>query len=237
MPDQRIHRGPNPEDANDFAPAALQKLARAHADFSWLLSRDYARRSGIKLVGDRYSLTARQRTAVLRCGCSDAQKFDRHRREVSIADIAGQPLWIDGFNLLTTVEAALAGGVILEGRDGCLRDLASMNGHFKHVEETLPALKLIAEGLKQSGPHETHWLLDRPVSNSGRLAELIREAGKEQGWQAELVPDPDPLLASTDRVVATADSAVLDACARWINLAGEIVLNHVQHVWLIHLNQ
>ena len=41
------------------------------ADFSWLLTRGYAEKGALKLVGDRFSLTERQRLAVMRSACSD----------------------------------------------------------------------------------------------------------------------------------------------------------------------
>ncbi len=54
-------------------------------------------------------------------------------------------MWVDAFNLITTVEAALAGGVLIKGRDGCLRDMASMHGSYRKVAETIPALHCIGE--------------------------------------------------------------------------------------------
>ena len=38
--------------------------------------------------------------------------------------------------MLTTIEAALAGGVILAARDGAYRDMASMHGSYRKVAET-----------------------------------------------------------------------------------------------------
>ena len=154
-----------------------------------------------------------------------------------IAQIAGKPLLIDGFNLLTTVEAALAHGVVLVCLDGCYRDLASMNGHFKLVVETQNALSLIAETLQGFGASEVVWMLDSPVSNSARLAELIRRVGQESNWRVELVKDPDPLLAISRHTVVTADSAILDAGVRWSNVAREILVARLPHAWLVRLDE
>ena len=79
MPDRRKHRGPHPEDARLFGAKALPLLRAAAADFCWLLGRGYPHDSALKLVGDRYALVARQRTAVSRCCCSEA---DALRRQV-----------------------------------------------------------------------------------------------------------------------------------------------------------
>ena len=74
MPDRRTHRGPHPEDARLFGPEAQPLLGGAAADFCWLLDRGYAHDSTLKLVGDRYNLVARQRTAVSRCCCSESTR-------------------------------------------------------------------------------------------------------------------------------------------------------------------
>ena len=143
MPDKRKHRGPNPQDATAFAPDRQPGLRQAVADLSWLLSHGYAEKSSLKLVGDRYRLTERQRMGVMRCSCSDQALARRKEHEVACGAAAGQCLLLDGYNVLTTVEAALAGGIILEARDGCYRDLASMHGSFRKVAETVPAIELV----------------------------------------------------------------------------------------------
>src|SRR5688500_3971235 len=66
MSDSRKHRGPHPEDGRLFATDQLPALREATRDLSWLLSRDYASPSALKLVGDRYQLEARQRIAAAR---------------------------------------------------------------------------------------------------------------------------------------------------------------------------
>ncbi len=237
MPDRRKHRGPHPEDSKLFAAANVPQLCQATSDLSWLLSRGYASTSSIKLVGDRFGLDARQRIAIARSGCAD-DNVERRRSEVSVGELAEQELWIDGFNLLTTIEAALAGGVILRGRDGCYRDMASMHGSYKKVEETRSAIELIGETIEPSMVKRCHWLLDQPVSNSGRLAALLRETAAQRGWawEAELVPDPDVVLKESRHVVVSADSQILNHAPRWCNLAGAILDAGCPDAWIIDLS-
>src|SRR5436853_428421 len=127
MPDHRQHRGAHPEDPHLFGASAIPFLRAATADLSWLLSRDYATPSALKLVGDRYNLTQRQRTAIMRAACSDQAMGQRRARLVDTASA----IEIDGYNLLTTIEAALGGGVILGCRDGTFRDMASIHGTYR----------------------------------------------------------------------------------------------------------
>src|SRR4051812_28945858 len=103
------HRGPDPRDSLDFDSRAWPALRAAVADLSWLLGRGYAPTSSLKLVGDRWSLTARQRSAVLRGSCSDAARDRRRRHQVDAEALRDRTLVVDGFNVLTTVEAALGG--------------------------------------------------------------------------------------------------------------------------------
>jgi hypothetical protein len=58
----------------------LPRLRQAVADFSMLLTKGYADKSSLKLVGDRFSLTQRQRVAVMRGSCSDQQLEGRLAR-------------------------------------------------------------------------------------------------------------------------------------------------------------
>ena len=238
MPDKREHRGQHPSDVKLFAVEKIPDLRLAVADYSLLLTKGYAEKSALKLVGDRFTLTERQRLAVMRCSCSDQQRPGRKSREIDIGGVSGEPIAIDGYNVLITVEAAMSGGLIFIGRDGSCRDLASVHGTYRKVTETIPAVELIGGFLQQIGADRTLWLLDSPVSNSGRLKALIREiAGKNSwNWQIELVISPDAALIKTDMIVASSDSVVLDACAKWVNLAAEIIKTTIPSAKIIDLS-
>ncbi|ACB74596.1 DUF434 domain-containing protein [Opitutus terrae] len=225
MPDQRQHRGAHPEDAELFAPAHWPALRTAIGELCWLLDRGYALRSSLALTGDRHGLTQRQRIAVARCACSREQHERRATHRVEPAALAGAELWIDGYNLLITLEAALAGGVILLGRDGCYRDMASLHGTYREVAETRRAATLVGETAARCGVVRCHWLLDRPVGNSGRLKTALLELAQPAGWNwtVELAFSPDQILGSTGEIVASSDSVVLDRCTRWCNLARELI--------------
>src|SRR5689334_8539220 len=105
MPDKRAHRGPHPDDRRLFAPDAWPQLRKATSDLCWLLSRGYANPTSLKLVGDRYVLDTRQRIAVARCTCSEAQSLRRREHQLPLAQLQGQSLLLDGYNVLTTIEA------------------------------------------------------------------------------------------------------------------------------------
>ncbi len=225
-------------DAKLFAAEKIPELRRAVADYSLLLTRGYAEKSSLKLVGDRFAFTERQRLAVMRCACSDEQRAGRKSRQLDIGSIAGGGIAIDGYNILITIEAAMSGGMIFTGRDGCCRDLASIHGTYRKVTETIPAVELIGGFLQEIGAAQTLWLLDSPVSNSGRLKTLIREIAEKNGWkwQIELVISPDAVLIKTDVIVASSDGVILDGCGKWVNLTAEIIKAKIPAAKIIDLS-
>jgi hypothetical protein len=225
MPDKRTHRGPHPEDAQLFTDQTLPVLRKAVAEMSWLLSRGFADKSTLKLVGDRHALTQRQRLAIMRGVCSDSQLENRMQKKISPEEIHFGKLLIDGYNLLITIEAALAGGVLFVGRDGCIRDLASIHGTYRKVEETLPAIKTIAHALGNLNFSEGVWFLDEPVSNSAKLKQIMRSYAEDNSlnWQIELAQNPDRVLIESNNVVVSSDSHILDGCQKWLNLAQVII--------------
>ena len=210
-------------------------------DLSWLRSRGYAEPSALKLVGDRYQLRQRQRVAVGRCACAEARRVARAAKRVQAADVEGRVLAIDGLNVVTTIEVALARGVLLLGRDQCMRDMASFHGSYRLVHETKPALTILVDLVRALRPTHTVVYIDRPVSNSGRLAEALRAAARagEVGLEAETADDVDGTLKRAEGVVASADSAILDVCGAWLPLARLAVERHrdaMPPLWLVDLS-
>lgn len=237
MPDRRKNRGAHPKDAACFAPAELPRLRRAVRDLSWLRGRGYSPKAALQLVGNRYALRDRQRKALARCAASDARVAARGECRIRAAELDGRGVVIDGYNVLLTVESALSGAVLLLARDGAMRDLAAMRRHYRKVEQTAGALELVGEHLEEAGAAAVRWLLDAPISNSGRLAKLMRGLAEERGWpwRVELTRRTDRALVATGLPVATADSAVIDRAQEWVNLAREVVEARVEGTWVIDL--
>jgi hypothetical protein len=238
-PDRRRHRGAHPEDARLFEAARLASLRVATSELSWLLSRGYQTKSALKLVGDRHSLRERQRLAVARAACPEEGCGRRRASRVDEREVAGEGLVVDGFNLVITLEAALSGGVLVLGRDGCVRDLSSVHGSYRAVEETERAILLAGRTLEALAPSSVLWLFDSPVSNSGRLAARVRELASGRGWPWEVRAEfnPDREIVKSDRVAVTSDSNVLDGVGRWLNLGRLVVEKYVERPWVIDLSE
>lgn len=237
MPDSRRRRGPHPKDLASFSEEALEPLRQAVADLSWLKGRGYPPKAALKLVGDRHALRDRQREALQRCAASDEECRLRAVRAVSPSKLKGEAVAIDGYNVILTLEAALSGGLLLLARDGVLRDLASLSSHYRKLEVTRPAVELLVEVLDAVGVAAVECLLDRPISNSARLMQLIEAiAGPARAsWQVRLTTRTDGELKSSSQIVASADSAILDACGRWVNLARHVVETRLPYVRIVVL--
>ena len=238
MAHRQTHRGPASQDQRLFAARQLPALRAAANDFCWLLDRGYAPRSAIELVGNRHSLAARQRMAVARNACSEEDARRRRKLLVEPAQLQGCELWIDGYNVLTVLESALAGGIVLLCRDGCCRDIAGIHRRYRKVTETIPVLRMVGEVTRAWGASRCVWWLDKPVSNSGRLKALILEAAGDAGWdmKAELAFSPDHVLSHTDQIIATSDGIVLDHCKQWVNLARLIIAERIPQARLLDLS-
>ena len=213
-------------------------LRTATSELSWLLTREYSMKGALKLVGDRYTLTDRQRLAVSRAACSDQGKERRAQTLMSTDDVAGKDLIVDGFNLIITIEAALSGGLLMICRDDCIRDLSSVHGSYRSVDETERAITLIGEAIDTLQPKSVRWVLDRPISNSGRLAKRIRDAAlpEQWNWTVEVAYNPDAEITASDRIVISSDSHVLDESATWLNFNRFLIDKQLDQSWLIDLS-
>lgn len=230
-----VRRGYEPKDAAEFGPKSLDRLRRAAQEVFYLLNRGYDVKPATTFVGNHYLLSERQRLALART--ISPSEMLRGRRERAIpASTPLKALWIDGFNLMITLEVALSGSLLLEGMDGTYRDLAGLRGTYRIVDKTVRAAQLLLEHLDRMGVRKAVVLLDQQVSNSGRLRGLLLEKAQDHSvdLEVELYPDVDGQLARRDRVV-TSDAIILNACGSWLNLARHIVDSSIPDAWVVRL--
>lgn len=217
-------RGFVPEDERNFQEEALRVMRRASRHIRYLMEEGYDLKMASVFVGNHFLLSERQRLAIVRSAATGQQLEGRRAREVFLGELSGREVWVDGFNQVITLEVLLCDSLLFEGMDGAIRDLASLRGTYRILPQTREAVRLLLGTLKRAGAGRTVVLLDQPVSNSGRLAALIREVGEEEELQVEtmVLPEVDRVLYEKD-LVASSDSVILDRCAGWVNLAGNIL--------------
>ena len=205
--------------------AKFKDLQKAAEDLRYLLNRGYPRKAALELVGNRYGLTFDERHLLHRGVFSDADSTSRRKRKISIHEIRGKNLAIDGYNVIITIEAGLSGRPLILGDDGFIRDISGLSGNFKKTKRTEEVIQWVIDILKKWRPRETLFLLDAPISMSGRLAQEIRGCLKQKGLPGDAlaVKVPEKILMGFPGVVATSDTAILDQSKKVIDLAGIII--------------
>lgn len=223
------HRGKHGSDDKNFAPKWKPVFQEAAHDLSYLLGRGYGEKSAVALVGNRYQLNKRQQRALHLMTCPAHKIASRRAKQVAPEALKGKKVLIDGYNVLIGMEVALSGGYVFVGQDGCCRDIASVHGTYKKVEETLPALDYLEQSLRELEVSHVQWYFDTPVSNSGRLKTLLYELAtqKKAPWDIDLVFNPDTVLVEQNGLTISADSWILDEVDAYFDLVAYTIKKHL----------
>ncbi|WP_299435253.1 DUF434 domain-containing protein [uncultured Aquimarina sp.] len=220
------NRGKEASDDRLFGdPKMQEKLREAAKDMCYLLSRGFAEKSSLQLVGNRYRLNARQQRALQGMSASEEQTVLRRERSTAISNLKDRTVAIDGFNLLIIIENAMSGAYVFKGLDGCYRDVSGVHGSYKRVKKTEEALLLIGNTLKELNVTTIVWYFDTPVSNSGRLKTKLKELAEKYQfpWTIYLDNNPDTVLADSDDIVISSDAWVLDRANQNFNLGAYLI--------------
>ena len=226
------NRGKHPNDDKYFGKKWIPIFKEAVDDHSYLLTRGYSPNSALQIVGNRYKLNKRQRQALPRISASADAIISRKKNCCFLKDLKHQTVVIDGFNLLILLESAMSGAFIFKGRDGTYRDIASVHGFYKRVQHTRDAILLVGKILQKQKVKSVKWLLDKPVSNSGRLKSMLLEIAEANqfNWEVELLFNPDKALTKSKHIVISSDGWILDRAKRWFNLGKILIEKHLNEV-------
>jgi hypothetical protein len=201
------------------------ELWEAAEDLRFLLDRGYPRDASLQLVGNRYNLSQEYRHLLRRGVFSHSLAEERNAKRVSVAELKGTGLAIDGHNCIITLESALKGKTVLLADDGFIRDISGVSGGYKETKETNKALELIMNLIAEAETAETRFLLDAPISGSGDLAARIRGMMGERGMQgdASALKVPEHIMAKYEGIIASSDTAVIDHAEGVFDLAGYLI--------------
>ncbi|NDL67478.1 DUF434 domain-containing protein [Anaerotalea alkaliphila] len=225
-------RGFAPDDPLEFGPSWAKKMERAAEELVFLLDRGYGLKQSVSFVGNHHFLSERQRRALGRVTASGETLSRRKEREMATLEAGGR-VHIDGFNTIITLETALSGSLLLEGMDGCIRDLAGLRGTYRIIDKTAAAISLVLQHLERAEVGEAVLYLDAPVSNSGRLKSLVLElaCASPVRLQVLTINQVDRTLSEKECVV-TSDGGILDRCGRWYNMNGRIIRERIPQAWV-----
>jgi hypothetical protein len=208
-----------------FEISNIENLHQAAKDFHYLLNHNYSRKASLELVGNRYALTFDQRHLLHRGVFSDSASKSRKKRKISIEGIRGKDLAIDGYNVIITIEAGLSGRPLILGSDGFIRDISGLSGNFRKTPKTEEAIRSIINTIKKVRPLHTLFLFDAPISDSGKLAQQVRDylTREKLSGDAQAVRVPEEILIGFPGVIATSDTAIIDQSKSVFDLAGYIL--------------
>ncbi len=231
-----VKRGYVSTDEKEFCNKNLELLKRAQLDICMMLERGYPIKSLSTFVGNHYLLSERQRLAIVRA-TSLSKDIEKRRNKLVRDNLKGRTVYIDGLNLIITLEVALSGSTIIKCMDGTIRDLAGLRGTYKLIDKTDTAICLIGEKLEEMEIHEVTFYLDSPVSNTGRLKLRMLELLSKYSYnvKVDLVRNADTILETKNNVI-TSDAIILNKCESWINLAYEILSEKLHKLKYIDLS-
>jgi hypothetical protein len=232
-----VKRGFVEDDDKWFSEEAVIKLKIAQQEIQWLLNRGYKMEPVMNFIGSHYQFSMRQRNALQRSTSSTEIIKNRREKMLPFSEAINETVFIDGFNLIITLEVALSGSVLILGNDETIKDIAGLRGTYSIIDKTEIALELIGKALNEMKVSRVKFYLDSSVSNSGRLRMRILQHALiwSIDTSVELVPNPDPILSQTGRVV-TSDSIILDKCDSWFNLARKIVEDYIKDSRIVNLS-
>ena len=231
-----VKRGYVPTDAKEFSDKNLELIKKAQSDIFMLLERGYPIKSASTFVGNHYLLSERQRLAIVR-STSQSENIINRKNKLLKSDFEGKIVYIDGLNLIITLEVALSESTVLKCMDGTIRDLAGLRGTYKLIDKTDIAIELIGAKLEEMKISKVNFYLDSPVSNTGKLRVRILELLAKYSYdvKVELVNNADVIL-ETKACVITSDAIILNKCESWINLAYDIVSEKLSKLQYIDLS-
>ncbi len=209
---------------NDRLTNLKQRLLAPAHDLEWLLNRGYPKKSSLVFVGNHYQLSAWERNILFRSIFPRVEALDAKRKKVRARDLKGQPLGIDGFNVLITLENALSGELLIRGNDGFIRDTAGVFRRWRRSEKTLQALEMVLGVLKRYEVKRAIFVLDAPFSGSRELAGIINQNLQKMALSGEAIlqKQVETWLSKFSDIVATSDSRLIRQVKKAFDLTGHL---------------
>lgn len=199
---------------------------QAVEDYRLLRNRGYPETASLQLVGNRHRLNAVQRQTLFRGVVPEPVGAPRRLKLQQARALAGQPLGIDWFNVLITVESYLKGLAVFVADDGVVRDAAAVHASYRPGPVSARAEEEVLQAVAALAPARVDLYLDSPISFSGAIAGGMREEWARRlplPCSVQVVPSADYSLKSYPGIVATSDSAIMDRAARLFDLPRHVL--------------
>jgi hypothetical protein len=210
-----------------------EHLRAAARDVRYLLDNGYPKESSIRFVSDHYRLSEEERFVIVRVTVPSKVAESRERKALRLGDLSGRELFVDGYNVLITVESLLERKPVYRCDDGYLRDTRGIFRYYRPSGITPIALAQILDLIALAKPSLVTVLLDSQMSLSGELACTVRSmmADRSIPGIARAVKNVDRQLKSAGSVVSTADGNILDAIEFALDIPSELASCLAIPVW------
>ena len=188
------------------------------------MDRGYPAASSVRFVCDHHRLTEVQRMVLQRVIIPARIALSRMDRALSLHEIRGREIFLDGYNCIITSESLLEGFAVYLCDDGFLRDTRGFFRRYRASKSAYRAIQEILGLLAEAEPRRAVFLLDCQISRSGELAAEIRGLMAQIGLDGDALclRDVDHKLKSSRKIVASSDGIVIDSAPEAIDLPAEI---------------
>lgn len=202
------------------------RFNNAKDDLYLLLNRDYPKSYALRFVGDHYGLKNEERYILSRTVFPKGYILETKRKKTSLKEIKGKEIFIDGYNVIITTESVLMGKAFVS-MDGVLRDTRNVSKKHRITNETIESVELVLNLLKKYRPGYTQFYLDKMMSKSGKLSEVLREGMEERSIKgdSETILSVDHVLKNKNGIIATNDSAIILEVNKFIDLPSKIKIS------------
>ena len=188
------------------------------------MDRGYPAASAVRFVCDHHRLAEDQRMVLQRVIVPAGTALFRIDRVLSLDEIRGREIFLDGYNCIITTESLLEGFAVYLCDDGFLRDTRGFFRRYRASKSASRPIKEILGLLAEAGPSRAVFFLDCQISRSGELTAEIRGLMAQMGLDGDALclRDVDRQLKCCRKIVASSDGIIIDSATEAIDLPAEI---------------
>jgi hypothetical protein len=184
----------------------------------------------LDLVGNRHALNHEQRHFLQRGVFSPLESETRRAKLLAFKDLAANPVALDGYNILITLESALKGRPLLIADDGVVRDISGVSSGHRITDITQQAMNQTAATLQEAQPEKVFVLFLLSMSKSGEIASAFGRLLWEMKVDADCRTERsvEKIMPQLAPIIVTANSAIMDRSQKVFDLAGFIIVEKMK---------
>jgi hypothetical protein len=185
----------------------------ALSDYRYFKNRGYPHKSVLKIIGDRYRLSTHERNCLFR-GVVDTDTCSNTKKKLVLPEsIPPEPIGLDWFNVVITMESYLKGYTLFVSDDGIVRDSSGVHGSYKISQISIRAMQEIISAINSLPVVKVDAFIDSPISHSGEIATMLREYTETKAmkqFDIFVVKSADYQLKNYKGIIASSDTVIIE---------------------------